>query len=336
MRAKIHLGPHYILQGKGNNMKPIINKEVTKNKKSKLNTSLAAGLLFTSPVILGYIIFVLVPLLMTITFSFTDFSIGAQSTKFVGIQNYREMFQGKDIFFFPAVKATFKYVFLSVPLGIIFSILFAVLLNTKIRGRSFLRGLFYLPVVIPLASSSMIWMWMLEPNFGIVNKLLKAIGLPGSTWLSSDETLIFSLILVSLWLCGNNIVIFLAGLQNIPAQLYEAIEVDGGNFWQKFIYVTLPMLSPVIFFNTVLGFINGFQTFVQPYIMTSGSLQATMGGPNSSGLLITLYIYQNAFRYLKMGSASAAAVLLFIVLLILTGFIFKIGKSYVYYEGGGK
>jgi len=336
MRAKIRLGPHYILQRKGDNMKPIINKEIAKNKKSKLNKSLVAGLMFTSPVILGYIIFVLAPLLMTITFSFTDFSIGALSTKFVGIQNYKEMFEGKDIFFFPAVKATFKYVFLSVPLGIAFSILFAVLLNTKIKGRSFLRGLFYLPVVIPLASSSMIWMWMLEPNFGIVNKLLKAIGLPGSTWLSSDETLIASLILVSLWLCGNNIVIFLAGLQNIPVQLYEALEVDGGNFWQKFIYITLPMLSPVIFFNTVLGFINGFQTFVQPYIMTSGSLQATMGGPNSSGLLITLYIYQNAFRYLKMGSASAAAVLLFIVLLIITGFIFKIGKSYVYYEGGGK
>lgn len=317
-------------------MKLSIDSRVNTSKGSKFNKSLITGLLFTSPVILGYLIFVLIPLIMTVGMSFTDFSIGAQGTKFVGVQNYKEMFGGKDIFFFPAVKATLQYVFISVPLCIVFSVIFAVLLNNKIKARSFFRGIFYLPVVIPLASSSMIWMWMLEPNFGIVNKLLKAVHLPGSTWLSSDKTMIASLVLVSLWLCGNNIVIFLAGLQNVPVQLYEAIEVDGGNFWQKFIYVTLPMLSPVIFFNTVLGFINAFQTFVQPYIMTSGSLQATMGGPNSSGLLITLYIYQNAFRYLKMGSASAGAVLLFILLLILTGIIFKIGKSYVYYEGGGK
>lgn len=302
-------------------------------------TNLWRGLLFTSPVILGYAIFVLVPLLMTIGLSFTDFSLGAPKTDFIGLKNYRDMFGGGDVFFFPSVKATLYYVMVSVPLGILLSFFIAVLLNTKIGARGLFRGIFYLPVVIPLASSSIIWMWMLQPDFGIVNFLLKSAGLPPSPWLASDVTVIPTFVLMSLWLCGNNIVIFLAGLQDIPSQLYEAIDVDGGNAWYKLVYITVPMLSPIIFFNTVMGFINSFQTFVQPMVMTSGAVAqtaGTMGGPNNASLLYVLYIYQHAFRFSKMGAASAAAMLLFLIILAFTALFFKASKSLVHYEGDVK
>jgi multiple sugar transport system permease protein len=297
------------------------------------------GLLFTSPVILGYAVFVLVPLIMTIVLGFTDFSLGAPKTNFVGLKNFIDMFRGNDVFFYPSVKATLYYVFASVPLGIVFSLFIAVLLNKNIKGRGLLRGAFYLPVVIPLASSSIIWMWMMQPDFGVINYFLKCVGLSPSPWLASDKTVIPAFILMSLWLSGNTIVIFLAALQEVPTQLYEAIEVDGGNFLHKFAYITIPMISPIIFFNTVMGFINGFQTFVQPMIMTSGAVAQTagnMGGPNNASLLYVLYIYQHAFRYSKMGAASAGSFLLFLIILVFTALFFKTSKSLVYYEGDGK
>lgn len=318
-----------------NKKRGIVAKFITGKERKKLLT----GLLFTSPVILGYAIFVLVPLIMTVVLSFTDFSFGSPNTKFVGIKNYADMFTGADVFFYPSVKATLYYVFASVPLCLVFSLFVAILLNMKIKCRGLLRSIFYLPVVIPLASSSIIWMWMLQPDFGIVNFLLKSVGLPPSLWLASDVTVIPSFIIMSVWLCGNTIVIFLAGLQDIPVQLYEAIDVDGGNFWHRLVYITIPMLSPIIFFNTVIGFINGFQTFVQPMIMTSGAVAqtaGTMGGPNNASLLYVLYVYQHAFRYSKMGMASASAMLLFLIILVFTALFFKASKTLVYYEGDVK
>jgi len=307
----------------------------SKNKKKRMK-NLYIGLLFTSPVILGYGIFILGPLITSIILSFTDFSIGAQSTKFVGLLNYKEMFNGRDFFFYPAIKATFLYVFISVPLSVIFSFLVAVLLNQRIKFRGFFRAVFYLPVVIPIASASIIWMWILQPDFGVANYLLRAMGLPTSSWLASDTTVLPTLILFSLWLSGSTIVIFLAGLQTIPSHLYEALEVDGGNGWHKLIYVMIPMSSPIIFFNTVIGFINAIQTFVQPFIMSSGSSGsggAMMGGPDNASLLYVLYIFQNAFRFSKMGAASASAMLLLLVTLLITALFFKLSGSLVHSEG---
>jgi multiple sugar transport system permease protein len=185
---------------------------------------------------------------------------------------------------------------------------------------------FYLPVIIPLAASSMIWMWMLQPDFGIVNYVLRELHLPASKWLSSDTTVIPTFILFSLWMTGNSMVIFLAGLQNIPSHLYEAIEVDGGHAGHKLFYITIPMSSSVILFNTVIGFVNAFQTFVQPTVMTQG-------GPNNASYLFVYYLFKEGFQFSKFGSASASAFLLFLVILLCTALFFIISNAMVYYEG---
>lgn len=307
-----------------------------KNARNSTLKKILSGLLFTSPVILGYLIFVLIPLIVTIILSFTNFSIGAEKTAFIGLKNYTDMFTGQDIYFWPSVRATLLYVFGSVPLNIIFAFTIAILLNTKIKGRAVLRGIFYLPVVVPLVASCSIWVWMLQPDFGIVNQLLKAVGLPGSTWLTSDTTVIPTFILFSFWICGNSIVIFLAGLQEIPSQLYEAIDVDGGNAWHKLVFITIPMASPIIFFNTVIGFINAFQTFVQTAVLTPGANAVMMGQPNNAGLLFVPNIYVKAFRFSQMGSSSASAVILLIVIAFLTAIFFRLQKSLVHYEGDVK
>jgi multiple sugar transport system permease protein len=298
--------------------------------------SLRIGLLFTAPVLLGYFIFVFVPLIVTAVMSFASYSIGSPNNHFIGLQNYIDMFTGQDIYFWPSVKATIFYVFGSVPLGIVFSYFMAILLNEKIKGRSLLRGVFYLPMVIPLASGCSIWLWMFQPDFGVINQLLKTVGLPAGTWLSSDTTVILSFIIVSVWLCGNTVVIFLAGLQEIPSHLYEAIEVDGGNAVHKLIYVTIPMSSSIIFFNTVMGVINAFQTFVQTAVLTPGYSQMMMGQPNNAGLLYVPYIYIKAFRFSQMGAASASAMVLLAAIAIFTVLFFRLQKSYVYYEGDAK
>lgn len=310
-----------------------ITKKKTKNKNMR---KLGIGLLFTAPVLLGYTIFVFIPLIVTVILSFTNFSIGARNTVFVGFENYIRMFSGQDVYFWPSVKATLLYVFGSVPLNMAFSFFIAVLLNGKIRGRAAFRGVFYLPVVIPLASGCSIWLWMFQPDFGIINQLLKAVGLPGGTWLSSDSTVIISFIIVSMWLCGNTIVIFLAGLQGIPSHLYEAIDVDGGNAFHKLFYITIPMSSPIIFFNTVMGVINAFQTFIQTSVLTPGYSQMMMGQPNNAGLLYVPYIYTKAFRFSQMGEASASAIILLFGIGIFTIIFFRMQKSLVYYEGDVK
>ncbi|CQR57228.1 carbohydrate ABC transporter permease [Paenibacillus riograndensis] len=286
------------------------------------------GLLFASPVLAGYLLFVLVPIATSIYLSFTNYSVG-MVPEWIGIGNYKTLFTGADPFFYPAVKATFYYVFASVPLGIIISFFAAVLLNQKIVGRAFFRGIFYLPVIIPLAASSMVWMWLLQPDFGIVNYMLEQLHLPTSQWLGDTGSVVPTLILFSFWTLGNTIVIFLAGLQGIPSQLYEAIEIDGGNRLHKLFYITIPMTSSIIFFNTVIAFINGFQAFVQPSVMTQG-------GPNNKSLFYVLYLFNEGFKSSRMGSASAISVLLFLVIALFTALIFFFSKSLVYYEGKGE
>lgn len=313
-----------------------ISRETVLRNRKKNFRKLGVGLLFTAPVLLGYTIFVFIPLIVTAVLSFTNFSLGASNNVFVGLENYKNMFTGQDVYFWPSVRATLLFVFGSVPLTIILSFLIAILLNTKIRGRTLFRAIFYLPVVIPLASACSIWLWMFQPDFGVINQILKQIGLPGGTWLSMDTTVIPSFILVSLWICGNTIVIFLAGLQQIPVQLYEAVNVDGGNSWHKLIYVTIPMMSPIIFFNTVIGVINAFQAFVQTAVLTPGYSQTMMGQPNNSGLLYVPYIYIKAFRFSQMGAASASAIILLFVIAFFTFIFFRLQNRLVFYEGGDK
>lgn len=302
-----------------------VKPELSRGFIKRRNKEIKYGLLFASPVLIGYSLFVIGPLIFTFILGFTEYSMVGKA-KFVGLDNYIRLFTGKEPLFLDSVISTLYYVFISVPLGIVFSFALAVLLNSKIKGRAFFRGMFYIPVIIPLAASSVIWMWMLQPDFGVVNYVLSLLHIPKSDWLSSDTTVIPTLIMFSLWLTGNTMVIFLAGLQNIPSHLYEAIEVDGGNSIHKLFYITLPMSSSIIFFNTVIGFVNAFQTFVQPAVMTQG-------GPNNSSYLVVYYLFKEGFQFTKFGTASAVAFLLFLVILLCTAVLFKFSDSVVYYEG---
>ena len=290
-----------------------------------------AGWVFASPVVLGWIIFVAGPVLLTLLLSLTDYTVGG-APRFLGLENYRRFFESADPSFFASVRATALYTFLSVPACVAVSFALALLLNTRIRARGLFRAALFLPVIIPLAASSVIWMWLFQPDFGVVNFVVRTLGLSAPHWLASERTVIPTMVLMNVWLTGNSMVIFLAALQGVPRHLYEAVEVDGGNALHKLLYITLPMVSPTIFFIVITGFINALQAFVQPAIMTSDAYHA--GGPNNASLLYVLFIYREAFRFSKLGSASAAAVLLFVVIGGLTWFFFRFSRSLVYYEGG--
>jgi len=293
----------------------------------------AAGWIFASPVILGWVIFVAGPVLVTLILSLTDYTVGG-SPRLLGLENYRRFFTSADTSFFASVRATALYCMLSVPACVAVSFGLALLLNTRIRLRGLFRAALFLPVVIPLAASSVIWMWLFQPDFGVVNFVVRTLGMRAPQWLASERTVIPTMVLMNVWLTGNSMVIFLAALQGVPRHLYEALEVDGGNAFHKLVYVTLPMVSPTIFFTVTTGFIAALQAFVQPAIMTSDAYHA--GGPNNSSLLYVLFIYREAFRFSKLGGASAAAVLLFAVIAGLTWCFFRFSRSLVYYEGGDR
>jgi multiple sugar transport system permease protein len=294
------------------------------NKKTKKNHLI--GLLFASPAILGFLIFTLTPMLASLYFSFTEYN-GFTIPTFIGINNYKEMFSGADPFFFKSLKVTLYFILLSVPASIIFSLLMAMLLNINVKGKVLFRAIFYLPSIVPVVATAMIWLWLFNPEFGLVNNMLEAIGLPTSYWLYSEKTVIPTIVIMGLWGTGNTVVIFLAGLQGIPRQYYEAIEVDGGNAFHKLLHITLPLLTPTIFFNLVMGLIGGFQVFTQAYILTRG-------GPNNASLFYVYHLYRNAFSYSRMGYACALAWLLFVIILIFTIISFKTSGYWVFYEGG--
>jgi multiple sugar transport system permease protein len=241
------------------------------------------------------------------------------------LKNYAD-FVLEDPLFIKSLYNTFYYVILSVPLGLLVALGLALLLNLQLRGVAIFRTIFYVPMVTPVVAVSLLWLFLFNPQFGILNYVLTLVGLPALGWISDPTWSKPSLILMSLWTVGGTMLIFLAGLQGIPAHLYEAAEIDGANIWQRFLNVTLPMLSPVIFFNLVLGIIGSFQTFTQAYVMTGG-------GPVDSTLFYALYLYRSAFKLLKMGYASSMAWVLLVIILVLTWLQFRLGRSWVYYEG---
>lgn len=291
----------------------------------KERKNLIAGLIFASPVILGFLIFVVGPMIASGYFSLTDYSI-ASTPKWVGLNNYKSLLTNQDPFFYKSLIVTTIFVIFSVPLQIIFSLLSAMLLNRDVKFKGVFRTIFYLPTIVPAVASSMIWIWLMDPDLGLFNSILNTLGLPTSKWIFDEKTVLPSLIIMSLWTTGSTVIIFLAGLQGVPKQLYEAVDIDGGNSFHKFFNVTLPMITPTLFFNLVMGFINGFQTFTQAYIMTSG-------GPNNSSLFYAFYLYKEAFTNFRMGNACALAWILFVIISIFTVILFKTSK-WVYYEGG--
>ncbi|WP_010274639.1 carbohydrate ABC transporter permease [Paenibacillus senegalensis] len=281
-----------------------------------------AGYIFIGPWLIGFICFAIYPLVYSLGLSFTDWNI-LESPNFVGLANYKHMFLNED--FWAALKVTFIYSFVSVPFGLLIGILLAILLNQKMRGIRIFRTIFYLPAVASGVAVSMLWLWVLDPDFGLINMFLSYIGIEGPNWLSSSKTALVSLIIMSFWGVGGSMVIFLAGLQGISITLYEAAEVDGAGPLRKFISITIPMLTPTIFFNLILGVINSFQVFTQALVMTGG-------GPGNSTLFYVLYLYRNAFEFFKMGYASALGWVLFIIILLFVLILFKTSGNWVHYE----
>lgn len=282
------------------------------------------GVLCVAPALLGFLIWQLGPIVASLLIAFTDWNI-AGSPNWVGIENFRRMFS-QDALFYKSLSVTAVYTLGSVPLGIVFAFFLAVLLNQKIRGLPVFRTIFYLPSIVPIIASSILWLWLFNPDFGLLNAVSGFLGLPRSQWIYGESSVIPSLILMSLWGVGPMMIIFLAGLQGVPRQLYEAVDVDGGTALHKLWHITLPLVTPTILFNVVLAIIGAMQTFTQAYIMTQG-------GPNNASLLFVLYLYRKAFQESDMGYASALAWVLFIIIAVLSFLILRTSGRWVYYEG---
>ena len=274
--------------------------------------------------ILGFVLFTGGPIVASAVLSFTRYDI-VTPPEWIGVQNYTRLFTG-DPLFWQSLKVTVIYSVLAIPLGLAASMALALLMNQKVRGIAIWRTLYYLPAVISGVPVALLWMWIFNPQFGIANWALSLVGIQGPSWLFDETWVLPAFVIISLWGVGGSMVIYLAGLQGIPTHLYEAAELDGANGWSRFWHVTLPMMSPVIFFNLIIGLINSFQTFTTPFVMTRG-------GPDNASLFYGLNLYFNAFQYFKMGYASAMAWILFVIILVLVIVAFKSSSFWVYYEG---
>ena len=287
-----------------------------------------AGYLFAMPAILGFLVYVITPMILSFYYSLTDFSVFKEEISFLGLENYIKLFNGTDPFFYKSLKATFYFVILNVPVTIIFAFFLAMLLNRNIKGRALFRGIFYMPSIVPLVASCMIWQYLFNPDLGLANSILKAVGIPKQLWLYSEGSVIPTLVLTNLWNCGSTMVIFLAGLQNIPKHYYEAVEVDGGNSIHKLFYITVPMMTPVLFYNAIMCAISSFQAFDKAYILTEG-------GPNNASLFFSYLIYREAFANANMSVACALGWVLFVITGVCSILLFATSGKWVYYEGGG-
>ncbi|MCY3799858.1 MAG: sugar ABC transporter permease, partial [Chloroflexi bacterium] len=225
-----------------------------------------------------------------------------------------------------SLKITVVFSAVSIPLNIVFGLAIAMLLNTNIRGLSTFRTIYYLPAILSGVAVALMWRWIFSSDFGLINAALNVVGIQGPAWLADRAWVIPSFVVMRLWSVGGGMVIYLAGLQSIPTDLYEAAEIDGANWWRRIRHITLPMLSPTIFFQLIVGVIFSMQIFTEAFIMTNG-------GPANASLFFILYLYRKAFQDFQMGYASALAWLLFVVILLLTLVLFRTAKSWVYYEG---
>jgi multiple sugar transport system permease protein len=293
------------------------------------------GHFFIAPWLIGFLVFTLGPFIASFYLSFTKYELYGLP-QWIGLKNYVTLFSGLfgsgkgDSSIWPAFYNTVYYTVFSVPAGLAVAFALAMLLNTKIRGRALFRTMFYLPSITPAVASAILWLWLLNPTYGLVNVLLRDLfGIdPGPQWFGSTTWAKPALILMSLWGVGNTVVIYLAGLQGVPEVLYEAASIDGANRWDLFLHVTIPQMTPSIFFTLVLGLIGGFQVFTPALVITNG-------GPADATLFYLLHLYRNGFQYFKMGYASAMAWFLFVVMVAFTVLQFRLASKWVYYEGEG-
>lgn len=286
--------------------------------------NLRNGLLFTAPGIIGLLWFFAYPIAASFFYSFTNYD-GLHSLSWAGLRNYSNLL--KDDVFWTSLSNTAYFVVFSVPLNLLGAFLLALLLNQRwIRGLAFFRTIFFIPSILPLVATSVLWIWVFNPQYGLVNTLLGYIGISGPGWLNDPVWSKPALIIMGLWSVGGWMVIFLAGLQNVPVEQYEAAQLDGASTWQRLVHITLPFMSPYFLFNAINGLILSFQYFLQPFVMTQG-------GPAESTTMYAVYLYQNAFQYYRMGYASAMGWILFVVIALFTLILFKTSARRVYYGG---
>lgn len=291
------------------------------------------GYLYILPWVLGFLIFTLGPMLASLYLSLTTYEI-LSPPDFVGLDNYKVLVQ--EPLFWKSLGNTLYYAGIFVPVNIAASLLCAVLLNQKLKGRAFFRAVYFLPSITPTVATAILWIWIFQPQVGLMNYLLSYLGVAqGPGWLGSPQWSKPALILISLWgaIGGGTMLIFLAGLQGVPRELHESAEIDGAGAWPRFWRITLPLLSPSIFFNVILGLIGALQQFTLAFVATSGSGQQwPAGGPLYSTLFYVLNLYNHAFDYFEMGYASALAWVFFLFVLILTLVQLRVARSWVYYE----
>lgn len=283
-----------------------------------------AGYIFIAPWFIGFFIWTLGPFLASIGLSFTEWSIMGKA-RFVGFANYRKMFFG-DVRYRSALWNTVYYTVLSVPLRQVIALAIAVLLNQKLRGIYIYRTIFYLPAVTTGVATSILWTQIFGYRMGVLNAVLKNFGVTPRPWLTDLNLAMRTLIFISLWNVGQSFIIYLAGLQGVPTHFYEAAEVDGAGTWHRFRHITLPLITPSIFFNIVMGFIHSFRVFLQAYVMTAG-------GPADRTLFYVLYLYYKAFQDFRMGYAAAMAWVLFLIIMLITVVQLALSRRWVYYEG---
>ena len=276
------------------------------------------------PWIVGFLAFTAGPMLFSLVLTFTRWNM-LTPLKFVGVQNFSKLLTA-DRLFWKSLGVTAYYSFASVPLNLMTGFLLAILLNQGVKGLSVYRTVFYLPSVVSGVAVALLWAWVFNPQYGVLNGILAAFGIRGPLWIYSEEWVIPSLIMMSLWGVGGSMLVYLGGLQGIPTELYEAAEIDGAGRFSRFRHVTVPMMTPVIFFSLVMGIIGSFQVFTQAFIMTEG-------GPNNASLFYVLYLYRNAFQYFQMGYASALAWILFVIIMVLTLAVFRSSSTWVFYQG---
>lgn len=279
--------------------------------------------LFLAPWLIGFVLFTLWPVIATLGLSFTDYRV-LSPPRWVGLDNYKQLLTDTETFW-PSLSNT-VFLFLELPLALVLGLGLALLLDQKLRAMPLYRTLFYLPSIVPTVASALLWLWLLNPEHGLVNEALRVLHLPTPAWLASPLWAKPAIILMDLWGVGGSMVIYLAALQGVPTELYEAAELDGASGLQRMRHVTLPSISPVIFFNLILGVIGTFQYFTQTFLMTKG-------GPDKATLFYALYLFQNAFEYFRMGLACAMAWVLFVITLGATWLVFKSSARWVYYEG---
>lgn len=281
------------------------------------------GYLFAMPWLIGFMVFTLYPVVSSLYYSFTSYNL-AKPPVWIGLTNYKILFTS-DKLIPTAAYNTLYYAVFSVPLTMIMGILVALLMNQKVRGINLIRTIYYMPNVVSVVAVSLLWQWIFQSNYGLLNNALKLFGIRGPNWLTDVNWSKPSLIIMNCWNAGSSMVIYLAGLQGIPRTYYEAADIDGARVFRKFFSITLPLLSPSIFFNLIMGIIGAMQVFSQALIMTNG-------GPNNSTTFYVLALYKKAFSDSRMGYASAMAWMLLIATLILTLIVFRFVGKKVYYE----